>query len=89
MKKICKLHKAYLNPNGKTYDWLMTFNGFKDFINTMCLKRFVNTVTYNVINLEEDNNENYITDYSKSYSFNDKYLEHLKKIIKDNNDSEE
>lgn len=89
VKKTCKLHKAYLNSKGKTYDWLMTFDGFKDFINTMCLKRFVNSSTYNVLDLGADNTEKYITDYSESYRFNDKYLKHIKRIIKHSNDSKE
>lgn len=86
VKETCKLYKAYLNPNGTTYDWLMTFDGFKDFIDKMHLERFVDISTYNVLNIE-DNNGSYITDKNEIYSFNDIYLQQLKKIIKYNNDS--
>lgn len=74
----CKLHKAYLNPKGNTRAWLMTFDGFEDFIDKMCLTRFVNS-EYKVINLEDNS---VITKYSSSYSFTETYLENLKNIIK-------
>lgn len=89
VRNTCKLHKAYLNPKGNTCAWLMTFHGFKEFIDKMHLNGFVNMPTYNVLNLKENNNNNEITDYSESYCFNDKYLEHLKRIIKHNNDIKE
>lgn len=73
---ICKLRNAYLNKLG-TYNWLMTFDGFEDFIDKMCLIRFVNS-EYKVIDLEYNS---VIYEYRNSYSFTETYLENLKNII--------
>lgn len=85
VKKTCKLHRAYLNPNGKTYDWLMTFDGFEHFIEKMSLTRFVN-LKCKVLNLE-DHSLIYEANDCVSYSFNETYLENLKTIIMNNDDS--
>ncbi|AHF08643.1 hypothetical protein [Desulfitobacterium metallireducens] len=82
VKDNCKLNEAYLNKLG-TYNWLMTFNGFEDFIEKMCLIRFVNS-KYKVLNLED---HSVISEYNSFYSFNETYLKNLKNIIMNNNDS--
>lgn len=82
VKAVCKLHKAYLNPNGKTYEWLMTFNEFGDFVKEMQLTRFVNQEN-KVLNVE-NNSVILKAEEGLCYSFNETYLENLKKII--NND---
>lgn len=77
--KNCKLYKAYLNNNG-TYNWLMSFEGFEEFIDKMCLGIFVNS-EYEVINIEYNN---VIVNYNGSYSFNETYLKNLKIVINNN-----
>lgn len=79
VKCNCRLHKAYLNNYG-TYGWLMSFKGFKEFIDKMKLGMFVNS-NYEVFNLEEDNNS-VILDYSSVYSFNETYLKNIKSKVK-------
>ena len=86
VKDQCRLHNAYLNPNGNTYDWLMSFIDFKDFINKMCLNKFikenVNTSSYEVLNLDFEN-DSVISDLdsiSLNY-FNENYLKNLKNKI--------
>ena len=74
----CKLKDVYLNKL-ETYNWLMSFDGFKDFIDKMCLNRFVN-LEYKVLNIEDNS---VISKDSGSYSFNEAYLKNLKNIIKD------
>lgn len=74
----CKLNKAYLSTLG-TYNWLMAFDSFEDFIEKMCLKRFVNS-EYKVLNLEDYS----VISECRSSKFNEKYLKNLKNIIKDN-----
>lgn len=78
----CKLGAAYLNEKG-TNSWLLAFDSFIDFIDKMCLKRFVNK-DYKVINLEtliEMSNEDIY------YEFTENYLVNLKKILASNEDN--
>ena len=50
-KHNLKLWKAYFNPKGKTYEWLVSFEDFKEFIDNNKLKEFVNR-DYEVYNLD-------------------------------------
>ena len=83
VKGQCKLHSAYLNELG-TFNWLMSFTDFKDFINKMCLNKFikenVNTSSYEVFNLDFENDNVILDDISLNY-FNENYLENLKNKI--------
>lgn len=50
-KHNLKLWKAYFNPKGKTYEWLMSFENFKEFIDDNKLNEFVDGA-YEVYNLD-------------------------------------
>ncbi len=85
--EVCKLCPAYLNK--KTREWLMSFDSFKDFIDTMRLNIFVKQVDgeYQVIDLQESDIEKeeykYIINYQKSYDITTKYIDNLIELIKD------
>ena len=81
VKNNCSLYKAYFNKG--THEWLLSFDGFKEFIDKMKLEMFVN-FEYKVFDLDKDDNS-IISNYCSVYSFNEKYLSNLKSKISTEN----